>query len=123
MKVGQKLTAINVLDPKGLRLPFLTIGKEYSVGFLLSTGFYIEDDRNKTVFFSNTEYETYFQSITPESLDELGFEKEQQASSYWRGNNSFIISIRRSKIRLNGVEMPNCRTLTDLKDLIRILGV
>lgn len=125
MKKGTLLTAIDPCLGEADNKPTLTIGKEYKI-IASSSGygsFLIINDNGNNHWFNSDSYETYFQSITPESLEELGFESHQSIDGFWKGNNSFVISMRRSVIRLNGVMILNCRTLTDLKHLIRILGV
>lgn len=127
MRIGTKLTAI---DPCELntRKKALTIGKEYEVIAKGFSGFSIRNDQGDNHFFGLDDYETYFQSINAESLDELGFKKYGDLAWRLKGDSGVkVVVLNCETVRAyfldNVIAFTNCRTLTDLKHLIRILGV
>ena len=62
--------------------------------------------------------------ITPESLEELGFEKDKIVDVWWiKVSDMYSMTADSKGVYLNGHRVPNCHNLTDLKHLIRILGV
>lgn len=128
MRIGTLLTAIDPCPDKYSGQPYLTIGKEYKVISHRGRFFYIISDDGREHSFGIPHYETYFQSITPESLEELGFERYGDLAWRLKGDSGVkVVVLNCETVRAyfldNVIAFTNCRTLTDLKHLIRILGV
>lgn len=139
MKPGDKLTAIDPCVMENTGEHALIVGKQYKICAIDNEQIFIQSELFGDHKFPLDCIHEFFdvESITEPALFELGFGRVDwyDGDASFEKKSEWVKKISGSKLKVDtGFEvhilmtmrfraLPNCKTLTDLKTLIRLLGV